>query len=74
MIFIDSYANSRRIWISLNEGKSYSLVTVPFSIEKIEFHPSISEWLLGYDKIMKEVRFLMSYYQIGGVLNLNCSK
>nr|XP_039274036.1 VPS10 domain-containing receptor SorCS2-like [Styela clava] len=55
VIFVDDFDRSKRIWISRDEGETYTNVTVPFSVEKLEFHPEKSDWLLGYDKLMREL-------------------
>jgi len=47
-VFIDNYQHSTRIWVTTDEGGSYTSYQIQFSVYKIEFHPTISDWLLGY--------------------------
>uniref|UniRef100_H2XSV3 Sortilin N-terminal domain-containing protein n=2 Tax=Ciona intestinalis TaxID=7719 RepID=H2XSV3_CIOIN len=50
VIFIDTYNNCGRIWVSTTEGETYTPYMLSFSLDKIEFHPEEQDWLLGYDK------------------------
>ena len=54
-MFIDNYQHSTRIWVTTDEGGSYTSYQIQFSVYKIEFHPTISDWLLGYSGLEETV-------------------
>jgi len=50
VVFIDKHHSPYRVWVSQDEGESYVHYNVSFLLDKVEFHPSQQNWLLGYDK------------------------
>ena len=58
-MFVDNYESSSRIWVTRDEGETYKAFEIDFSIYKIEFHPTESEWLLGYDTNQKTVSLFL---------------
>ena len=64
-VFVDNFNDSGRIWVSTNEGKTYTHYLVPFSVSKIEFHPDRSDWMLGYDRGTQKVSICTFYSFVG---------
>lgn len=61
VVFVDAYNQSRRLYLSFDEGETYEHVDVPFSVEKIDFHPANSDRLLGYDKFGRKLYCSMDF-------------
>jgi len=55
LVFIDTHNSPHRVWVSQDEGESYVHYNISFLLDKVEFHPSQQNWLLGYDKHMSAV-------------------
>jgi len=54
-LFVDNYNNSGRIWVTTDEGETYSPHLISFTCTHIEFHPTQSDWLLGYNSFTKNL-------------------
>lgn len=53
VVFIDSFQDPpvwSRVWISEDEGLTYSVTNITFNLDKILFHPDKQDIMLGYDK------------------------
>ncbi|XP_076804875.1 VPS10 domain-containing receptor SorCS1-like [Clavelina lepadiformis] len=50
IMFAESHKSVNRVWVSRDEGDTYRSFEVNFALEKVEFHPSKQDWVLGYDK------------------------
>ena len=54
----DSESKRERLWISLDNGESYTRHEINFSLDDVLFHPDRDEWLLGYDEKSETVCFI----------------
>ena len=48
--------NSRTIYVSRDEGVSYTYYSVPVNQKSLLYHPTESEWVLGFDEIYHQLK------------------
>ena len=49
IVFADD--NNRTIYVSTDEGESYTYYSVPVDPKSLLFHPTEKDWILGLDDI-----------------------
>ena len=62
--------NNRMVYVSNDEGESYTYYSVPVDPKSLLYHPTEKNWVLGFDNINHVCGFNVVYCVINAILSV----